>query len=290
VSVEYHRYGTEEFKQSHERLEQSELEAQASLPLNREESRRWRALLLAEREKLGTEARFANGRALPSQLWRVESGASYLRRHEDGNVFSGSFLFGSASDRPFHSAREFTAQGNLWWKVPAASGPDDAWVYGLNFSNNRSFLNYVPLPGVAYSFRASSQVRLVLGLPFVAGFWTPSPRWVIFASYFPVYAAQARVSYFLFGPAQIYLQAKYHGQNHALAERSDRRERLFYEEGNAAIGLALPVGRSLLADLSGSYAFDRKFFLARKSRDRRSAPLLRPDHAANISLKVSAAF
>ena len=58
---------------------------------------------------------------------------------------------GSASDVPFHSIHETIFSAAARYEIP--SKERNSWVFLLNYSNNRTFLNNVPLPGVALPMR-----------------------------------------------------------------------------------------------------------------------------------------
>ena len=58
------------------------------------------------------------------------------------------FNVGSDSDHPFQGIREDTVRLSANYHTP--SGPRNAWLFFLTYSNNQHFLNGVPVPGVAY--------------------------------------------------------------------------------------------------------------------------------------------
>lgn len=268
-------------------LRQHQLEA--TIPLNGLSDRKWKLHLNVEADEIRTGARFPNGRSLPRTLWDAGLGLSHSRILESGRTLAASLLVGSNSDQPFSAARDVVFQGNLVLKSPAAG--ESAWLYFLNISNNRSFANYLPLPGFAYYFQASDSLRMAVGLPFVMAFWSPFEKAVVNFSYFPLYNGQLRFSYFLFGPAQLYAQARYQSRHHLLSDRSDSRERLFNEEILGQLGFSMPLERNAMVDVSGGYTFDRKVYLSRKGRfQSASGQVLRPEKGLTGSIRLIATF
>jgi hypothetical protein len=59
---------------------------------------------------------------------------------------------GSSSDVPFGSFGEVSGAVSAYYMKP--SGDRAAWIFMLNYANDRLFLNNVPLPGVAYTSRS----------------------------------------------------------------------------------------------------------------------------------------
>lgn len=263
--------------------------ADVSVPLASTENEKWRLDLTGRLDEASTGARFANGRMIPARLWDIGAGASYSHQLEEERSLAFSFLFGSNGDEPFRHARDLTAQANLLYKRPAP-GPEAAWIFALNFSTNRNFANFIPIPGVAYYFRPTESLRLALGVPFFTVLWNPVPRAILNISYFPLNNAQARLSYFVFGPAQAYAQVRYQTKNFLPADRVSSKERFFYEEALAQAGITSPLSKSLMVDLYGGVSFDRKFFFGRRTTDKQSTQVLRPEQGPFGSLRLIASF
>lgn len=289
AGYEFRQWETRPMKMRGGRLSLRQHLADVSLPLSSAENERWRLDLTGRLDEVGTEARFVNGRGIPAALWDSAAGVSYSRQLEEGRALAFSFQLGTNGDEPFRHLRDVVAQGNLIYKRPAP-GPEASWIFALNFSTNRNFANYIPIPGFAYFFRPTETLRLALGVPFFTALWNPVPKAILNISYFPLNNAQARFSYFLFGPAQAYAQVRYQTKNFLTADRSDARERLFYEEAVAQAGITSPVSRSLMLDLYGGFSFDRKFFYERRTSDKHRSEVLRPGHGPFGSLRLIASF
>ncbi len=287
-SYQLRQYESSGIKGSGQKLRLRQHEVETAIPLSNQPENKWKLNLNSFTEELGSSARFSTGRPLPNTLWNPSLSVTNKRTFDEGKTLSSSFGFGSPSDRPFGAFRDLSFQANLVYKLPKTS--EASWLFFLSFANNRSFLNYVPLPGFAYFFRPHERLRLLLGLPFLSLIWTPAEKTILTLTYFPTNNAQARISHFLFGPAHIYLQAKYHSKNYFLSDRGSTKERLYYEEAVVNTGITAPLERYALADLSIGYSFDRKYFLGEKSSARKTGPRLFPEKAPYASAKLIFTF
>lgn len=261
--------------------------ADLSIPISQDYDQKTKLLFNSSLDETHSATIFPNGRSMPGTLWNIEAGVSHTRNLEGDNTIAGSFMIGSPSNHPFSALRDTSLQGNLIYKIPEN---DNAWLLLLSFSNTRGFLNYIPLPGIAYSFKAAATLRVVAGIPFLSAFWTPFENTVVSFFYFPVYNSQLRVSYFLFGPAQIYFQAKYQSKNYFLTERADNKEKLFYDEAVLQGGVSMPLEKFVMSNLSVGYAFERKYFLGTKSSSWKDGQLRRLEKSPFVDLKLSFNF
>jgi hypothetical protein len=198
------------------------------------------------------------GPAVPRSLWSEQTGVRYSRQMDAGRAWGANAGVGSDSDVLFHSMHETTLSLTLDAKVP--SGDRNAWLFFLNYSNNRYFLSGLPIPGVAYQFQTESgKLRGLVGFPFSAFIWTPAPDW------------DGRL--FLFGPRRLNLDAGYHvagpvrlhggfdwgGETWLRAERSDNSDQLQFERKRLYAGVQTPLPGRLMLDLTGGRQFDQKF-------------------------------
>lgn len=268
VRAEYRHYGDES-------VELRQVKTEASMPVVKTESGGWRAHAQADYDALSSTERFPNGRLLPNRLWDLGGGVSHSRALEEGRTVGGGLTVSSPSDRPFGRGRDYGFNLNLTYKVPAEN--ESAWIFFLSASNTRGFLNYVPLPGAAYAFKAGDRLRLVLGIPFVLAFWMPSEVLTVTFTYFPLRNVELRLGVGARRGLSGYVLGNFRARNFRLHDRPNSDERLFTEEGLAQAGLNVPLlGPAVTLEAGGGYAFARRYFLAESMGDRKDAPSIRP--------------
>jgi hypothetical protein len=283
---EYRHYGNAGM--NHESFELRQSKFDVSTPLVTEENSQWRAHASADYDSINTKALFPNGRQLPNRLWDIGAGLTHSRTVQGDRTLGGNFTVGSASDRPFGAGRDLGFSLNLTYKVPQEN--EAAWIFFVSMSNTRGFLNYLPLPGVAYAFKAGERTRLVLGIPFLMIFWRPLDPWIVTFMYFPIRTVELRVAYGSPRGLQPYALASFRSRNFRIYDRAEKEERLFNDEGLLQAGLNLPVQRWLAFDLGGGLSFERKYFLAKKLTHRGSSPLITAENAVFGHFKATASF
>lgn len=286
IQNEFRQYGNSGANRENFKLQQNKFEV--STPISQSETGNWRAKASADYDSIETNATFPNGRKMPNRLWDVGGGFSHNRPVQGDRTLGGNFSVGSASDRPFGAGRDLGFSLNLTYKVPAEN--EAAWIFFVSFSNTRGFLNYLPLPGFAYSFKANSQVRMVIGVPFALVFWRPTDLWMVSFMYFPIRTAELRLSYGSPRGPQPYVLASFKTRNFRLYDRADKEERLFVDEGLFQTGFNLPVVKGVVAELGGGLSFARRYFLATKVTDHAKAPLVKVENAPFGHIKLMAFF
>jgi hypothetical protein len=208
----------------------------------------------------GTQQKF------PDSLWDVRLGPSYRHRFENGWMGGGFVTMGSASDRPFASSQEAELQATVFARIPDRGR--NAWVILLSYSNNREFLNNIPLPGIAYWYEPSDRYRIIIGFPFASLEFKPYKDLSMELSYFPVTSIRARVKYRLLRPLQVYGGFDWRNESYFLADRQDRWDRFFYYEKRLYAGAQWDLLQQVSLDLSCGYAFDRFYFSGKNYEDR----------------------
>lgn len=209
---------------------------------------KWSQLNLEHDENL------PNGGALPGHFYNSEIGVGY-RHIENPNHFWGlTSSVGSAGDQIFHSRTKTV------WNVTAfystTEDPSSRWVWLLNDSNNRTFLNEIPIPGVAYIYRPSADFMGVFGFPFAFIRWKWDELW---SSQFVLgpYVYKAEISRSIAGPAQVYVSLDRSVQSYYREDRLEEEDRVFYTESRLLIGAKSPVNKVFYAEIFGGVAFNR---------------------------------
>lgn len=217
----------------------------------------WLAIAKFGRLELATDAVLPDsGRAVPDQLWLVETGFMHVRPLADGGSIGGNFLFGSASDRPYAAGRDLTLMTVVFYNRPAARG-DDEWSYSVFYSPT-SQLPY-PLPGIAYVWRPSDRLEAKIGLP-PALEWRPTDDWSFTANYFPLVNFNATARRRLADGLALIAFYRSDTEIYFLADRLQDDQRFYVFDQRAAVGLERTIGRGFALEATASYLFDRRLF------------------------------
>lgn len=214
--------------------------------------------------KLETNERLENGGRIPDDFYSSEFGLNY-KHHESEQKFWGfTASIGSAGDKTFNSRTKTVVGANAFYSN--SIDPTSRWLWFLNYSNNRSFLNEIPIPGVAYVYRPSADFMGVFGFPFIfmRVKWNES-----LSSSFLLgpYIYRADLSQRIFGPVTAYLSADNSVQSFYREARSRDEDRLFYSESKALLGIKAPVSSALFVDVYGGLSYSRFVAEAEEYKD-----------------------
>ena len=288
TSYEYRPYKSVNAEDSSHTLSSQSHDLSTSMPLNSDRDHYWKLLPGFEYREINTNALFPSGRVFPRRLWNPSLGASLYHLYSSGNSLVGSFAVSSPSDQPFSEWKNVAVQGTFVFKKIVDA--DTSWLFFIFFSNNRGILDYVPLPGVAYAFRPTKNLHLVLGIPFVSAIWSATDSFLITAFYLPPLAGSLKASYFLFGPAHIFAQIKTQTKSYFLNNRAIAAEKFFDLENVVQGGFSVPLEQHILVDISAGNSFGRKFFLGTQRKDQNSSQVRRTDNALFADAKLVVNF
>lgn len=197
---------------------------------------------------------------VPQELWALEGGIAYNHDFTPRRALGLAFNVGSDSNKPFYSIHETVFRATASYRLP--SKERNAWLFFLNYSNNRHFLNNIPLPGVGYFFVTdNNKLEGLVGFPFVALRYTPVPKWSGQVSIFGPRNVNAEINRQIVGAVHLYTAFQWNAEEWFLADRVNTSDRLFFDKKRAALGVRVPLSRGLLVDLSGGRQFDQRFFV-----------------------------
>lgn len=191
--------------------------------------------------------------------YRSMTGTVGVRRFGQKDEVRGfNMSYGSASDRPFAHAANDTLSANYFHQI------NSKWWGAVNWSNNRIFLNNIPLPAVFYVQEASRQRTFMVGFPLLV--WRQ--RWAngIDAGYsgFLPYSHRAHAYWFwndFHGAGVAY---EFRPQTFFRDDRETRRDRVFFVEHKIALELqGAIIPRMLQWQLALGHAFNRSIFEAK---------------------------
>lgn len=192
--------------------------------------------------------------------------------------------YGSASDRPFKNARDNTVMVNMTYLY------NPKWLWLVNYSNNRTFLNNVPLPGVAYIKEASREKSMIFGFPFIY-IHRPIFGHNFSYKYFALlpYNHRFRLNYNHFSFFKPYVSYEQAPRVFFDSDRTDKSLRNFWFDRKVAIGIEKSFGPLLKLDIQFGRAFDREFFQA-ESFMRARKNVIRIDTENFLSFNLKSMF
>lgn len=217
----------------------------------------WIAIAKFGRLELATDAILPDsGQPIPNQLWLVETGGMHIRPLANGGTIGGTFLIGSASDRPYAAGRDLTLMAIGFYNRPAANERDE-WNFSIFYSPT-SQLPY-PIPGVAYLWRPSETFEAKIGVP--AGIeYRPNDDWSFSVGYTPLVNVNAVARRRLGEHLSAIAFYRTDTEIYFLADRVRDNERFYVFDQRAAIGLERAIAGGFALEVTASYLFDRKLF------------------------------
>ena len=181
-----------------------------------------------------------------------------------------NITFGSASDEPFASPDEMTANVSWFIGLWPPSGNSDSFAFYINWQNNRDFLNRRPIPGFAYRYKQGDWFTSLIGFPDNAIAWRPLEWLELSASYtFPrTVHSQIGVRPLRDQDLKLFAGFDWTNQRYYRRDRRDVRDRLWYVEKSVSAGLRWEIDKRFFLEAVGGYAFDRFWFEADTYEDR----------------------
>jgi hypothetical protein len=196
--------------------------------------------------------------AVPTDLYTVQAGGAFSHEQSDRRGWGARVSVGSASDHLFDTIHETEFQGSVQYELP--SGEHNAWFLLAQYSNNRTFLNNVPIPGFAYLWnRPDDHFRAIVGFPFIAIFYDPAP-WSFRATFFGPAQQHLEVVRKLIGPLSAFAAYDHSPLSWLRMQRDNHANRLIYNQQKGLGGLRCALGRHGFFELAGGYSFQRQFY------------------------------
>lgn len=194
---------------------------------------------------------------LPRQFYDNQASLNWKHQEDSSTFWGTSVSFGSASDQPFSSGDTSTL--NITGTYSSSQDPTSRWVYFLNYSNNRTFLNHVPIPGFAYIMIPNADFVGVFGIPFAMIRWKFSERWST-SHFLGPFVLRSDLGYSINGPIQAYTSLESSPQTFYREGRAEKEDRFFYNESRWSLGLKTPLSQQIFVDLYGGLTFNRSVF------------------------------
>lgn len=237
--------------------------------------------------KLGVFGRYfelANSKLGVPNYYNIQFGASYRHYFDNDKSLGIMASLGSSSDEPFKNGRDGTILINSTYQL------NEKWVILGNYSNNRTFLNNVPIPGFIYVQKQSREETVMLGFPFIY-FLKPFYKdkfSVKFIGILP-YNHKFRILYNKMQFVKPYVGIEQGPLVFFDSDRSSEDVRTFWFERKAALGFEKSFGPFLKIDFQVGNSFDREYFNA-KSFGRQHTEVKKIHDGSYVSLSLKSSF
>lgn len=223
-----------------------------------------------------------------NDLHSVQYGFAWAKEDDDKNTWGLAGNYGSASDKPFDGADVTSFDLTLTRKI--SKTPTSSWLYFLNYSNNRTILNNIPLPGFAYTFMEEDKTSGgVIGLPFVSYWLRPTDRLFMSVLYFIPAKLNLQAGYMISGPFQLNAKLEHGQQTFFRAGRAEKKEQIYYETSKAALSVKTFLGKDTFFDLEYARIFNRSLYDGTSAFDETSERLRMPNEW-QVTLSGQVAF
>jgi hypothetical protein len=198
-------------------------------------------------------------------FYNILFGGSYRHYFKDDKSLGVMASIGSSSDKPFKDNRDGTILINSTYQLT------DKWVLLGNYSNNRTFLNNVPLPGFIYIREQSRESSVMLGFPFVY-ILKPFLNDRFSFKYIGIlpYNHRVRLIYNRLTVFRPYIGIEQGPVVFFESNRSSDGLRTFWFERKSMIGIEKSFGPFLKVDFQFGNSFNREYFNARSYSRRHS--------------------
>lgn len=241
----------------------------------------------ADGSKIGIFARhytLANEIKGTPHFTTASMGLSYHHPLANSRSWGMTGSYGSASDRPFRNGRDGMIALNGIYRS------SEKWLWLANYSNNRPFMNHIPLPGFLFVKEHGREKNLMLGFPFIY-ILRPFASGQLSVRYLSIlpYNHKLRFLYNSWTVMKPYLGLEQSIQAFFDSNRTTDQRRTFWQERKVTAGGEKSFGPFLKIDLQTGLAFDRQFFDAR-SYMRRQTAIRRIDDGAFVALNLKSMF
>lgn len=208
---------------------------------------------------LNTDAIFPSGLPLPNELQETRAGFLYKQLLGGGWVIGGSASLGSWSDSPLLHTSDPIINAGLFLRMP--SGATNAWIFSLYYSNERSELNGVPVPGVEYSWTVDPTLQLLLGFPIEAAIWKPTASVrcdVMISGFGTLHAGSSWAPIDAFRPFRLMAAIDFGGDHYQRQDPSDPRDLIFFRALTYSVGAEVREERIGSVGATVGYATQRE--------------------------------
>lgn len=231
-----------------------------STPVYKDEDETIAVSLAGSNLHLGNTLILDSGRKIPTELYRIETGAQYFCQLPEKRNWGLRASVGYAGDKPFANADDSAYSFSANYGFP---GSDKGyWMLTVFLSNNSPIGNYVPIPGFIYLYKTETFTGM-FGFPILSMQWTPIFPWSFsFALFGPT--LQSEIGYGSIDRLQVFSALAWTRQSYILNERDDAKDRLTLEEKKVTVGLRTSVSKGMQAEIQTGQVFDRALYIGNR--------------------------
>jgi hypothetical protein len=199
------------------------------------------------------------GFTVPKSMQSVSLGGGWDRELESGDGVGVTAAFGSDSDAPFRRLQDTTVNVTAFYHMPY--GEHGTWHFFANYSNNRTFLNAIPIPGAIYSYvNPAKRLFWAAGFPLAFVSWGFTERWDLRASYIVPKTGSFEIGYKVLLPlTRVYVRIENQQKPYLRNDREYFTEQLFLQRARAGLGIQSPLSKAWSFDFETGYEFARSF-------------------------------
>lgn len=198
-----------------------------------------------------------------NDYYNQQGSLTYRQKLSDNRFWLGNVSYGSSSDRPFKSSRDSTIGANFIYKF------SPKWFGVANYSNNRAFLNNIPLPGFFYIKEMERNKVFIVGFPLIFWMRPLGDNWSF--RYFGLlpWSHRFRLFYENFKSVKPYVGVEQQPLTFFRHDRDERYNRFFWFERRMISGFEGDLAKNLRYEVWGGFSFDRQFFEARNFSEKK---------------------
>lgn len=228
-----------------------------------------------------------NFHTIPQVMGQFSLGLFARQKRDNDEVWAADFALGRSGTQLLSEESSTSASANLYWSL-APSPQNKKWIFLVSYSNSRSTLNNIPLPGAIYVQEwkeESNQSILALGVPVIFGFF----RGAVWSGNLLLtpFASSAELARSIIGPYSLF--GRFAWQPQAFLVTEGPKSRVIFDEFKSSLGLRGPVAQSTFLSLQMTFADGRRVFWGDSSMDS-SGPGERLPDEFSLGAQVSARF
>lgn len=214
-----------------------------------------------QRVELGERLQFTAADAeIPKEFGSADLGLSWNKEDLAGNRVGVSATYGRAGTQLLSDGSLPVLAANL---IVERKKLDHSWFYFLSYSNNRTVLNNIPLPGIAYGFRGETY-NGVFGIPFAFLMWRPG-LFALSAGVSP-FGASLDTGLRVIGPLQIFASGGWSPRSYQNLIKGSE-DRLIFDKKDLGGGLRVTFGPVASVSVGYFHNFDRRLLLGESLND-----------------------